>query len=151
MFRAREPLAIALIGNLAPPVLAGGVFFGARRIRATIQFGQLIGVGQHREETDMSITVLSRWSSDSPSDVARIAGKVKSIVEGHGAEYMRLGQAYSRPFTGQFIVAQRYADWETYGRAMQAMGNDPAFQDAYGEATAVAKLEGRGIIVGIDI
>ena len=64
---------------------------------------------------------------------------------------MRLGQSYSGPYAGQFVVAMRYADWETYGKAMQAMGNDPAFQDAYAEATKVAKLEGRGIIVGIDI
>ena len=99
----------------------------------------------------MSITVMSRWSSDSRDDVARIAVKIKPIFEEHGAEYVRLGQAYSGPFAGQFIVAQRYADWETYGKAMQAMSNDPAFQEAYAEATKVSKLEGRSIIVDIDI
>ena len=99
----------------------------------------------------MPITVLSRWSSDNRDEMIRLAGKVKPIVEEHGAEYMRLGQSYSGPYAGQFVIAMRYADWETYGKAMQSMGNDPAFQDAYAEATKVAKLEGRGIIVGIDI
>ena len=99
----------------------------------------------------MSITAMSRWSSDSRDDVARIAVKIKPIFEEHGAEYVRLGQAYSGPFASQFIVAQRSADWETYGKAMQAMSNDPAFQEAYAEATKVSKLEGRSIIVDIDI
>lgn len=99
----------------------------------------------------MSITVLSRWTSASRDEVARVASKARPVVEGHGAEYMRLGQAYSGPFAGQFIVAMRYADWETYGKAMQAMSNDPAFQEAYAEALSVGQLEGRSIIVGIDI
>ncbi len=64
---------------------------------------------------------------------------------------MRLGQAYSGPFAGQFIIAMRYTDWDAYGKAMQAQSNDPAFQEAYGEALKAGKLEGRGIIVGIDI
>ncbi len=99
----------------------------------------------------MSITVLSRWSSASRDDVVRVAGKVRPIVEKHGAEYIRLGQAYSGAYAGQFIVSMRYADWETYGKAMQAMSNDPAFQEAYAEALSVGQLEGRSIIVGIDI
>ncbi len=99
----------------------------------------------------MSVTVLSRWSGASRDDVVRVAAKVKPVVEGHGAEYMRMGQAYSGAYAGQFIVVMRYADWETYGKAMDAMSNDPAFQEAYAEALSVGQLEGRSIITGIDI
>ena len=99
----------------------------------------------------MSITVLSRWSTDNRDDFIRVASKARPIAEEHGAEYMRLGQVYSGPFAGLYIVVIRYADWETYGKAMQSMSNDPAYQEVYAEATTVGKLEGRGIIVGIDI
>lgn len=98
----------------------------------------------------MAITVLSRWTGNR-DDVIRIAGKVKPIVEKHGAEYMRLGQAYAGAFTGQFIVAMRFSGWETYGRAMEAMTSDPEYQAAYAEATAAATIEGRGIITSIEI
>ncbi len=82
----------------------------------------------------MPIVVLSRWSGASRDDMVRIAGKIKPLCEKHGAEYMRLGQSYSGDYAGQYVFSLRYADWETYGKAMQAMSNDAELQAAYAEA-----------------
>ena len=55
---------------------------------------------------------------------------MKSIHEKHGAE-MRVGQIYTGPYAGQFVAAVRYPNWETYGKAMQAMSTDAEYQSLW--------------------
>ncbi len=96
----------------------------------------------------MALTVLSRWKG-SREDIMRVAGKMKPIIERLGAEYMRVGLAYSGPFTGQWVVAMRYSDWTTYGKAQDAAASDDDFQATYAEALKVGEIQGRSIIVSV--
>ncbi len=96
----------------------------------------------------MAITALSRWKG-SREDIMRIAGKMKPIIERLGAEYMRVGFAYSGPFTGQWIVAIRYADWTSFGKTQEAAASDDEYKATYAEAEKVGELLSRSIIVGV--
>ena len=96
----------------------------------------------------MSLTVLSRWKGNR-DDILRISEKMKPIVERLGAEFMRVGLSYSGPFAGQYVVAMRYSDWASYGKAMEAAASDEEFQATYAEAMEAGELMGRGIIVGV--
>ena len=96
----------------------------------------------------MTITVLSRWKG-SREDMVRVGEKMKPIAERLGAESMRVGQSYSGPYAGQWIIALRYTDWTSYGKAMDAAASDEEFQATYAEALEVGEFQGRGIIVGV--
>ena len=97
----------------------------------------------------MPVSILSRWTAKQ-EDILRIGRRVKSIHEKHGAE-MRVGQIYTGPYAGQFVAAVRYPNWETYGKAMQAMSTDAEYQSLMAEAQQVGELHGRSIIVSLDL
>jgi hypothetical protein len=97
----------------------------------------------------MSVSILSRWTAKQ-EDVLRIGRKAKSFYERHGAE-MRVGQIFTGPYAGQFLAAARFPDWETCGKAMQAMSTDAEYQSLMAEANQVAELHGRSIVVGFDL
>ena len=97
----------------------------------------------------MSVSILSRWTAKQ-EDVLRIGRRVKSIYDKHGAE-MRVGQIFTGPYAGQFLAAARFPDWETCGKAMQAMSADAEYQGILAEANQVGELHGRSIVVGLDL
>jgi hypothetical protein len=45
----------------------------------------------------------------------------------------------------------RFPNWETYGKAIQGMANDPAFQSLMAEALKIAQVADRAVVVGIDL
>jgi hypothetical protein len=97
----------------------------------------------------MPVSILSRWTAKQ-EDVVRIGRKVKSIYAKHGAE-IRVGQIFTGPYAGQFLAAARFPDWETCGKAMQAMSTDAEYQSILAEAHQVGELHGRSIVVGLDL
>jgi hypothetical protein len=98
---------------------------------------------------EMPVSILSRWTAKQ-EDVLRIGRRVKSFYERHGAE-MRVGQIFTGPNAGQFLAAARFPDWETCGKAMQAMSADAEYQSLMAEAHQVAELHGRSIVVSLDL
>jgi hypothetical protein len=40
-----------------------------------------------------------------------------------------------------------FPDWATYGRAMHALSEDAAYQRLYAEATKIAELQERSVLV----
>jgi len=97
----------------------------------------------------MPVSILSRWTAKQ-EDVLRIARKVKSIYDKHGAE-IRVGQIFTGPYAGQFLAAARFPDWETCGKALHAMSTDAEYQSILAEAQQVGELHGRSIVVGLDL
>jgi hypothetical protein len=97
----------------------------------------------------MPVSILSRWTAKQ-EDVLRIGRRAKSINEKNGGE-MRVAQIYTGPYTGQFMAAVRFPDWETYGKAMQAMSTDAEYQNLMAEAQQVGELHGRSILVSLDL
>jgi hypothetical protein len=61
------------------------------------------------------------------------------------------GQIFTGPYAGQFLAAARFPEWETCGKAMQAMSTDAEYQSILAEAQQVAELHGRSIVVSLDL
>ncbi len=95
----------------------------------------------------MSIVSTSRW--DIPQDAAqRIVRDAAPLLKQQGASSVHIGriQAGSTD-TGQTLVIVTYADWETFGQAMQAQNNDQRYQQQLQEAQKTGRLLSRTLMV----
>ena len=98
----------------------------------------------------MAITAVSRWKGKL-EDALPIAKEIAPLLKGQGATALRLGYCHSGQYTGQVYAAIIFPDWATYGRAMQALSEDPQYQRIYAEALKIADLQDRSVIVSQDI
>ncbi|MDR3534805.1 MAG: hypothetical protein P4L90_30110 [Rhodopila sp.] len=98
----------------------------------------------------MSITVVSTFRMDR-EHALRLAGKGAPIIKQHGATAVRLGFCHSGARTGTISVVISYPDWQTYGKAAQAMYEDKAFQSVLAEAMKAGELLERAIMVMHDL
>src|SRR3984893_2035335 len=64
---------------------------------------------------------------------------------------LRVGRIFSGRYTGQFLAAVRYPDWERLGRTMHAAVSEAEFQKAIAEADRICELQSRSIVIDIDI
>jgi hypothetical protein len=96
----------------------------------------------------MAIVVVSRW--EGPNDLT-LARSAAPLFKKHGAISVRAGTCYSGEYTGQLVVVLTYADWATYGNAMQTMAADPDYQRLLADAAAGFDLQDRSIIVADEI
>jgi len=99
----------------------------------------------------MSVTQLTRYNGGTRDAIVAAAKKSKTIHEKAGAEAFRLGQIHTGPHAGQWVVSTRYPDWETYGKARQALASNTAFQKLMAEVEAMSQTVDRTIIVGVDL
>ena len=67
----------------------------------------------------MPLTVLPRWACGQEK-VEASAKSIRPILLSHGAD-LRVGRIFSGRYTGQFLAAVRYPDWERLGRTMNAI------------------------------
>jgi hypothetical protein len=105
---------------------------------------------EYQEELEMAVTQLTRWSGGNRDALVPLGKQAKAIQEKLGGEF-RLGQIHTGPHAGQWLTSVRYPDWETYGKAQQALASDTAFQKLMADALATAQVADRAVIVGIDI
>lgn len=98
----------------------------------------------------MPVTVLARWKGDA-KDAANAGKKARPILEKHGAEMVRMSTFYSGPYTGQVLVAIRYPDWKTYGKAQDKLAQDAQYQKLMGEVRKTSELQSRNLLVSLDI
>jgi hypothetical protein len=98
----------------------------------------------------MAITTVSRWKGKL-EDALPIAKEIAPLLKSQGATALRLGYCHSGQYTGQVYAAIIFPDWATYGRAMQALSEDPQYQRIYAEALKIADLQDRSVIVSQDI
>jgi hypothetical protein len=99
----------------------------------------------------MSVTSLSRWNGGNRDTAVANVKKAKPVLEKLGAGSVRLGQIHTGPHAGQWVTAVTYPDWETLGKAQQALASDATYQKVLADAGAVGPLADRAIIVGIDL
>ena len=99
----------------------------------------------------MSITTLTRYSGGAPDAVIAAARKAKVHIEKAGAEMYRLSRISTGQWAGQWMVASRYPDWVSYGNSQQALADNKAYQKLLAEVATIAKLEGRVVLVGVDL
>jgi hypothetical protein len=98
----------------------------------------------------MAVAVLSRWSGGDREKFIASAKKYKPILEKLEAE-VRAGQISTGPHAGQWVTTARFADWESFGKGVQWLLNDPGYLKLVGEMAETFKLENRTIITGIDL
>jgi hypothetical protein len=98
----------------------------------------------------MAIVVVTRWKGDYQQALP-IARQGAAIQKRHGATSFRFGPCYAGPDTGLLFVAVTYPDWATYGRAQQALAADAEWQQALGEATRLAELHDRSVIIAEEL
>lgn len=94
----------------------------------------------------MGVTSLTRFTAVNRDAFVAAAKKAKGIFENSGGQF-RVGQIYSGPHTGQWLATLMYANWEEYGKAMQALGGDRAYQSMMAEVAAVSQIADRTFIV----
>jgi hypothetical protein len=94
----------------------------------------------------MPIVAVSRWKG-SADQALPIAREVAPILKKHGAISVRCGPCFAGPDAGQVYVAITFADWASFGRAQQALAIDAQMLKLYSDASKVAELQDRSIIV----
>ena len=99
----------------------------------------------------MAVVSHTRWSGGNRDAIVAAAKKAKTIHEKAGAEFLRLGQIQTGPHAGQWLVTVRHTDWETYGKAMQTLAGNAAWQKLLAEVGAMSQLIDRTVVVSIDL
>jgi hypothetical protein len=100
----------------------------------------------------MSVTSLSRWSGGTLEQIAANVKTATAIQQKLGAETVRVGQIYTGPHAGQYVVAVRYPNWESYGKAQQALASSAEYSKLHAKITSEgSRLESRTLIAGIDV
>ena len=94
----------------------------------------------------MAITSVSRWKGNQ-EETSRIAREIAPILKRHGVTALRWGTCHTGAYAGQMFAALVFPDWATYGRAMHALSEDADYQRIYGEATKIAELQERSVLV----
>ena len=98
----------------------------------------------------MAITVVTRWKGNQEEGL-RLAKEVAPILKRHGATMVRFGLCHSGAHAGQMSTATIFPDGATYGRAVQALSEDAQMQRIVAEASKVAELQERSVIITQDL
>jgi hypothetical protein len=98
----------------------------------------------------VAIVVVTRWKADF-QQVLPEARRGAATHKRHGATSFRIGPCYAGPDTDLVYLAVTYPDWEAYGRAVEALAADPEQQRHYGDATKIAQLVDRSVIVAEEL
>jgi len=99
----------------------------------------------------MPIVQFTRFKTDKTEEMIQIARQAKKIFEKHGAEFLRLARFHTGAWAGELLITTRYSSWEVYGKVQEALAKDPEFARLLADGMKIAELQGRNIVVGIDL
>ncbi|MGD0106958.1 MAG: hypothetical protein ABSC06_23410 [Rhodopila sp.] len=77
--------------------------------------------------------------------------KLKLALEKYGAESIVISQVIAGPDAGQWSIVIEFANWDAFGKAMQAGLHDPAALEARAGLDAVAECVSRRLVAGVDL
>lgn len=98
----------------------------------------------------MPITVLTTFKIDRDAGL-RLAGEAAPVLKRHGATGVRVGFCHAGPRTGTMTVVTMFQDWSSYGKGVQGMYDDPAYQHILAEGSKLGELLDRSIMVMQDL
>lgn len=98
----------------------------------------------------MTITSVARWSGGSRDAVLALGKQIKPIHAKYGGE-ARIEQIHTGAQSGHWLISISYPDWETYGKATQALANDTEHTKLRGQMAGVSHMDDRTILVGYDV
>ena len=97
----------------------------------------------------MAVVAVSRWKG-SFQDIS-LAKEIAPVLKRAGAVSVRIGNCYAGAYAGQIFGILTFADWESYGKAMQALAADAEYQRVYGELAKRFELQERYVSVVEDL
>ena len=93
----------------------------------------------------MAIVMLTRFKGD--QDFTQSTRERAALLKKHGAVAVRVGRIAVGPHAGQILSAITYADWASYGRAMQAGFADADLQRNIADFMKNFEMVERSLIV----
>jgi sugar phosphate isomerase/epimerase len=97
----------------------------------------------------MTVTSISYWKGGADPEVFAILKRAQAIMHGHGALGTELGIVHAGTDAGAWQVSTRYADWEAFGRAMQAYAHDAELQAVLGQMRAISAMLSHHVVARI--
>jgi hypothetical protein len=98
----------------------------------------------------MSIMQLTRFKSANSEEMIKAAKQARPLFEKHGAEWLRVSRFHAGEFTGQWLAASRYLNWEVYGKAQDGLAKDPEYAKLMAHMASFSEMTGRNITAEID-
>jgi len=92
----------------------------------------------------MTVVSVSRWKGNS-QDTSH-AKQIAPVLKRHGAISVRIGNCIAGAYAGQVFGVITFPDWETYGKAMQGLSDDPEYQKVLAELSSTFQLQERSIM-----
>ena len=97
----------------------------------------------------MPVTVVTRLKGDPQAiEPARHAA---GILKKHGAIAVRRGISHAGPHPGQIYAVTTFADWTAYGRAIEGLMADPAWQKFMAETSKQFEVQERTVLAVEDL
>jgi len=99
----------------------------------------------------MAVVSMTIWAI-APGEVEAALAQVaeaKKLVIASGAEDMRVGQFQTGQYTGQWIMSAYYSNMAAFGKAQDAMANDPDWKALM--ANAKGTLIARNLVRSVDL
>jgi hypothetical protein len=98
----------------------------------------------------MAVVTVTRWKT-SMDQALPLAREAAPILKSKGATAVRFGPCFAGGDAGQIYVAISYPDWETFGRAQQALAADEQWQRLYAQAVKLGEVQNRSIVVAEEL
>ena len=99
----------------------------------------------------MAIYLVTHRKGGTPADVIAAASRLKALATKHGAEDLQLHSEVAGPAAGQWVLAIKFSDWASYGRAMESAQADPTIQAVLADLDKIAAMTSRRLGAGVDI
>jgi hypothetical protein len=96
----------------------------------------------------MPISVVSYRKGGTGEALVAAARKGKLVWEKYGAKFF-VNQIMVGPDSGQWVSVVQSADWEAFGKVMQATTNDRALHEFLAEIDAFSELVSRRLLVSV--
>lgn len=99
----------------------------------------------------MPISVVTTRKGATAEAMIGATRKLKAAAENHGAENLSLNQVMAGPDSGLWIIRFMCANWEVFGKVMQAASSDPAARDALAGLDAVSEVVSRRVLASLEL
>jgi hypothetical protein len=98
----------------------------------------------------MTITSVARWNGPSREEILAAGKKIKPIHSKYGGA-LRIEQIHTGPHSGQWLISISYPDWETYGKATQALADDAEHTKLRNQFAKTSHMDERTILVSYEV
>lgn len=99
----------------------------------------------------MPVMGFTRWKGGDAASMRKDATVAKAHMTKAGALSVELHRFHSGAFIGDWLIVARYANWEAYGKAQDALAADAKYQALVARVMEKAEVVGRSMLVEQEI